>query len=203
MAIKRGACHLAGSHLLDTADGTYNVSYIRKYLPGRAVKLVNLVLPGQRADRAARQPQGHSRNRGPRRGRMWPSSTARAARAPGSCWTTASSSSGSTRPAITGYGAEEFTHMSVAVAVLSGSADAGLGIFAAAKALDLDFIPVVTETVRPRHPGRALRHGEHPHPARHHRLGGIQATGARPWGATARSNTGADVEVRLTCRGTA
>jgi putative molybdopterin biosynthesis protein len=35
--------------------------------------------------------------------------------------------------------------MSVAVAVLSGSADAGLGIFAAAKALDLDFIPVVTE----------------------------------------------------------
>ncbi|MDO8942277.1 MAG: substrate-binding domain-containing protein, partial [Desulfobacterales bacterium] len=46
---------------------------------------------------------------------------------------------------ITGYGLEEFTHMSVAVAVLSGSADAGLGIFAAAKALNLDFIPVVTE----------------------------------------------------------
>jgi putative molybdopterin biosynthesis protein len=36
--------------------------------------------------------------------------------------------------------------MSVAVAVASGSADAGLGIFAAAKALGLDFIPVVTET---------------------------------------------------------
>ena len=35
--------------------------------------------------------------------------------------------------------------MSVAAAVLSGSADVGLGIFAAAKALDLDFIPVVTE----------------------------------------------------------
>lgn len=35
--------------------------------------------------------------------------------------------------------------MSVAVAVLSGSADAGLGIYAAAKALELDFIPVVTE----------------------------------------------------------
>jgi putative molybdopterin biosynthesis protein len=29
--------------------------------------------------------------------------------------------------------------------VLSGTADAGLGIYAAAKALDLDFIPVVTE----------------------------------------------------------
>ena len=47
--------------------------------------------------------------------------------------------------AIKGYDADEFTHMSVAVAVLSGSADAGLGIYAAAKALDLDFIPVVTE----------------------------------------------------------
>ena len=35
--------------------------------------------------------------------------------------------------------------MSVAVSVLSGAADAGLGIYAAAKALNLDFIPVVTE----------------------------------------------------------
>jgi putative molybdopterin biosynthesis protein len=46
---------------------------------------------------------------------------------------------------IKGYDNEEFTHMSVAVAVLSGSADVGLGIFAAANALKLDFIPVVTE----------------------------------------------------------
>jgi putative molybdopterin biosynthesis protein len=46
---------------------------------------------------------------------------------------------------IRGYDNEEFTHMSVAVAVLSGAADTGLGIYAAAKALDLDFIPVVTE----------------------------------------------------------
>jgi len=38
------------------------------------------------------------------------------------------------------------SYMSIAVAVLSGSADAGLGIYAAAKALGLDFIPVVTET---------------------------------------------------------
>ena len=35
--------------------------------------------------------------------------------------------------------------MAVAVAVLSGTVDAGLGIYAAAKALNLDFIPVVTE----------------------------------------------------------
>jgi len=35
--------------------------------------------------------------------------------------------------------------MSVSAAVLSGRADVGLGIYAAAKALGLDFIPVVTE----------------------------------------------------------
>jgi len=35
--------------------------------------------------------------------------------------------------------------MAVAVAVLSGTADCGMGIFAAAKALDLDFIPVEQE----------------------------------------------------------
>ena len=35
--------------------------------------------------------------------------------------------------------------MAVAVAVLTGSADTGLGIYAAAKALGLEFVPVVTE----------------------------------------------------------
>ena len=35
--------------------------------------------------------------------------------------------------------------MAVAVAVLSGAVDVGVGIFAAAKALNLDFIPLVQE----------------------------------------------------------
>ena len=47
--------------------------------------------------------------------------------------------------AISGYGTVEFTHMAVAVAVLSGAADVGLGIAAAARALRLDFLPVATE----------------------------------------------------------
>ena len=46
---------------------------------------------------------------------------------------------------VNGYENEEFTHMSVAVAVQSGTVDVALGIYAAAKALNLDFIPVVTE----------------------------------------------------------
>ncbi len=47
--------------------------------------------------------------------------------------------------AITGYDHEEFTHMAVAVDILSGAADCGVGIYAAAKALDLDFIPMARE----------------------------------------------------------
>jgi putative molybdopterin biosynthesis protein len=46
---------------------------------------------------------------------------------------------------ISGYQREEYTHMAVAVAVLSSTADAGMGILAAAQALSLDFIPVTTE----------------------------------------------------------
>ena len=46
---------------------------------------------------------------------------------------------------IRGYEFEEYTHMSVAVAVMSGKADAGLGIMAAARALQLNFIPVTEE----------------------------------------------------------
>jgi putative molybdopterin biosynthesis protein len=46
---------------------------------------------------------------------------------------------------IRGYDDEEYTHMAVAVQVLAGAADVGLGILAAARALDLDFVPVASE----------------------------------------------------------
>jgi putative molybdopterin biosynthesis protein len=46
---------------------------------------------------------------------------------------------------ILGYTQEEYTHLGVASAVASGRADCGLGIAAAAQALDLDFIPLFQE----------------------------------------------------------
>jgi putative molybdopterin biosynthesis protein len=46
---------------------------------------------------------------------------------------------------ITGYAQEEFTHLSIAAAVASGRADCGLGIAAAAHALNLGFIPLFKE----------------------------------------------------------
>jgi len=46
---------------------------------------------------------------------------------------------------VRGYGREEYTHLAVAAAVASGTADAGLGIRAAARALELDFVPLANE----------------------------------------------------------
>jgi len=47
--------------------------------------------------------------------------------------------------AFLGYEDEEYTHLGVAAAVASGRADTGLGIAAAAIALELDFVPLFTE----------------------------------------------------------
>jgi putative molybdopterin biosynthesis protein len=46
---------------------------------------------------------------------------------------------------ILGYTQEEYTHLGVAAAIASGRADCGLGIAAAADALDLDFVPLFNE----------------------------------------------------------
>ena len=46
---------------------------------------------------------------------------------------------------IRGYNREEFTHTGVAASVASGISDVGLGILAAARALDMDFIPILKE----------------------------------------------------------
>ena len=144
MAIKRGVCHLAGSHLLDPQDGSYNVSYIKKYLAQVNVKLVNLVFRDQGLIVRRENPKGIKGIEDLAR-----SDIAFINRQAGSgtriLLDYRLNQIGIDPTDINGYHHEEFTHMAVAVAVLSGTADAGLGIHAAAAALELDFIPVVTE----------------------------------------------------------
>ena len=144
MAIRKGGCHLAGSHLLDTDDGSYNVSYIKKLLPDRPIKLVNLVVrdqglivpPGN--PKALRGIEDLARDDVTFINRQGGSGTR--------ILLDYRLDQLNIDPAgIAGYTVEEFTHMAVAVAVLSGTVDTGLGIFAAAKALGMDFVPVVTE----------------------------------------------------------
>ncbi len=143
-AIRKGACHLAGAHLLDTQDGTYNLSYVRRYLPEHPVKLVNLVLRDQGLIVAKGNPKGiqgiHDLVR-----RDVTFINRQAGSGTRILLDYRLNQLGIDPSAIHGYENDEFTHMAVAVAVLSNAADVGLGIFAAARALDLDFIPVVTE----------------------------------------------------------
>ncbi len=144
VAIKKGICHFAGSHLLDTETGEYNVSYIKRYLKGTRVSLFRLVLREQGLIIQKNNPKGIkgimdlirddilfvNRQAGSGTRILFDYNLARFGIRPES---------------IKGYLHEEFTHMSVAVDVLSGVADCGMAIYAAARALDLDFIPLHRE----------------------------------------------------------
>ena len=144
MAIRRGEAHAAGCHLLDTATGSYNLSFIRKYFPKGGVKLIRCV---------GRQ-QGMMVAKGnPLKIQKFSDISRDGVR-----YVNRQKGSG-TRiltdylckqenldvDAIYGYDREELTHTSVAVQIVSGSADAGMGIYSAAKLYDLDFIPICIE----------------------------------------------------------
>ncbi len=160
-AIAQGEGHLAGVHLLDPDDGSYNVNYVKKLLPHVSLRLVNLVhrevglmvLPGnpkgissiEDLTRADIQMINRQRGAGTR---VLLDHLLRSA---------------SIQPAgIEGYPREVTTHTMVAAAVFGGAADVGLGIRAAAVALGLDFIPLTMErydlvipTLQVEHPGVA------------------------------------------------
>ncbi len=144
MAIKKGGCHMAGAHLLDPEDGTYNVNDVRRLLAGIPLRLVNLVFRDQGLIVARGNPKGIrgiedlARDDVTMINRQGGSGTR-------ILLDYRLRELGISPAALHGYADEEFTHMAVAVAVLSGTADAGLGIHAAARALGLDFVPVVTE----------------------------------------------------------
>jgi putative molybdopterin biosynthesis protein len=144
IALKKGTCHMAGSHLLDPETGQYNLSYIRKYLKGMPVHVFHLVLRDQGLIVAKGNPKGIEEIKD-----LADSDTHFVNRQAGSgtrvLFDYKLAEAGIPRESIKGYDHEEFTHMAVAVDVLSGAADCGMGIFAAAKALKLDFVPVVRE----------------------------------------------------------
>jgi len=144
MAVKRGVCHVAGTHLLDENDGSYNVSYIKKLLPEVPVRLVHLVMRDQGLIVLPGNPKGIKGIEDLVREdvRLINRQSGSGTRI---LLDFRLKQLGLAADRIEGYSNEEFTHMAVAAAVLSRTADVGLGIFAAAKALGLDFIPVVTE----------------------------------------------------------
>lgn len=143
LALKRGEAHLAGVHMLDEATGEYNVSYVRRYL-GRPALLVLLA----RRQQGFLVPKGNPKNITGFRDLIRPDVVyVNRQRGAGTrlLLDYHLKQEGIDPSQVQGYTREEFTHLNVAAAVRSGSADTGLGILAAAKALDLDFIPVTEE----------------------------------------------------------
>jgi putative molybdopterin biosynthesis protein len=144
LAIKRGEAHLAGTHLLDEETGTYNISFIKKFLPGIPLQLINLTYREQGLlvakgnplkikgfeDLAREELRFINRQRGAGTRLLTDMHLNRL---------------GINPEQVSGYDREEYTHMNVASAVASTNADTGLAIRAAAVALDLDFIPVAEE----------------------------------------------------------
>ncbi len=144
LAINKGIAHFAGAHLLDTETGDYNRSYVRRVLPNKEVTLLTLVHRWQGLMLSRGNPKNIqgipdlmrsdisiiNRQAGSGTRILLDYELQKAGIDPGR---------------VSGYRNEEYTHMSVAMAVASGRADAGLGVLAAARALDLDFVPVTRE----------------------------------------------------------
>jgi len=144
MALRKGTSHISGSHLLDTETKEYNISYIKRYLKNMKVTAFHLVLRDQGLIVAKGNPKGIKSIHD-----LKSDDISFVNRQAGSgtrvLFDYRLDQLGIEPESIQGYDHEEFTHMAVAVDVLSGAADCGMGIFAAAKALDLDFIPVERE----------------------------------------------------------
>ena len=143
-ALAQGTALLAGSHLLDTETGDFNFSFIEKHLPGVEIAVINLAVRHQGlmvargnpknilgvADLARQDVRFVNRQRGAGTRILLDYHLKLAGLAPSQ---------------VQGYSQEETTHMGVAANVQNGGADCGLGVYAAAKALGLDFVPLARE----------------------------------------------------------
>ncbi|MGM0901451.1 MAG: molybdopterin biosynthesis protein [Bacillota bacterium] len=145
MAIRKGEAHVAGIHLLDPETKEYNVSYVKKLLAGQDVVLYPFLkrtqgwivpqgnplevtgvadLVESQADYANRQKGAGTRI----------------------LFDLLLKEEGITPEQINGYDREMFSHLSVAAEVKGNERAVGLGIYPAAKSMNLEFIPVADES---------------------------------------------------------
>ncbi len=144
LAISRGEGQLGGVHLLDETDGSYNVSYIERYFPKGGVALVECVQRVQGLMVQKGNPKGIQGFAGVSRDGVSYVNRQKGAGTRVLCDYLLKQNNISTDD-VHGYTREELTHTAVAAQIKAGSADCGLGILAAARIYDLDFIPVCNE----------------------------------------------------------
>lgn len=142
MALQRGEAHITPTHLLDEESGVYNESYIRRLFPDEEMLLVKgvgrtqglMVAPGNPLDIRGVEDLTRvkyvNRQRGAGTRVLLDYKLKQAGISPED---------------IDGYDAEAATHMAVAAQVAGGEADCGMGVYSAAHAMGLDFIPVGEE----------------------------------------------------------
>lgn len=143
-ALSRGECHLAASHLLDEADGSYNDSFIERFAAGNKWRRILLFYRMQGIIVQAGNPKKiHSfedlingdfvfTNRQPGAGTRV-------------LFDYLLKQYGKSPSEIRGYSQQCTTHMEAANRVYTGLADAALGIKSAADALGLHFVPLAEE----------------------------------------------------------
>jgi putative molybdopterin biosynthesis protein len=146
LALQRGEAHLAGCHLLDASSGDYNVAAVDAYLGQRGIqtRIVGFVERVQGLIVPRGNPLGLTRlhdltqlgvtfvnrQRGSGTRVLLDFHLKRI---------------GINAREIRGYERQEFTHLAVAAAVASGAVSCGLGVLSAARALNLDFVPLFDE----------------------------------------------------------
>lgn len=144
MAIKRGGAHMAPIHLLDSKTGIYNIPYVKKYLPNEKMALIR----GVKRIQGFMIPKGNPKNIKEFQD-LTREDVVFINRQKGAGTRILVDyqleKQGINVENIMGYDREMTTHMAVAAAVSSNTADVGVGVYSAAKSMGLDFVPIGEE----------------------------------------------------------
>jgi molybdate-binding protein len=143
VALRQGMCNATGCHLYDSAMDDFNAPFVRHFFPDQTMVLLTLayreqglIVPPGNPDRVrglddlAATLRFINRNRGSGT-RLWLDGQLNRL--------------GITSDRVIGYTDEVHTHTEVALAILQGRAQVGLGIQAAASSHHLGFIPLFQE----------------------------------------------------------
>jgi putative molybdopterin biosynthesis protein len=144
LAIQKGEAHMAGVHLFDEVSGIYNIPFIEKYLSGKEAVLINLVYREQGWIVPKGNPKGIESIRDLVRSNITYINRQRGA-GTRLLLDYLLKQEQIKRESIYGYDREAISHLSVAASVAGGTADVGLGIYSAATAMNLDFVPIAEE----------------------------------------------------------
>jgi putative molybdopterin biosynthesis protein len=155
VALRARAAHLAGTHAIDPLDGSYNVTAVRRYGPREPVALVHFAvreqgLMVQRGNPLRLYGVGDLARTGARFVNRQKDAGTRM------LFDRLLAAEGIAPERIAGYERLEFTHVAAAALVADDSADAALGIRAAAAALGCDFVRLASEPYELALPAAAL-----------------------------------------------